>query len=105
MEDNDPVGYKSRKAEKAKKECKITPVSLLRYSPDLNPLDYFLWSEVERRMAKHKTKPKKSMAAFKQRLRRTALAIPSPVIRKAVAGMKKRAKAIYDANSHDIAMD
>jgi hypothetical protein len=45
------------------------------------------------------------MAAFKQRLRRTALAIPSPVIRKAVAGMKKRAKAIYDANSHDIAMD
>ena len=105
MEDNGPVGYKSRKAEKAKKECKITPVNLPRYSSDLNPLDYFLWSEVERRMAKHKTKPKETMAVFKQRLRRTALAIRPPVIRKAVGDMKTRAKAIYDANSHDVAVD
>ena len=56
-------------------------------------------------MAKHKTKPKESMAAFKQRLRRTALAIRPPVIRKAVGDMKTRAKAIYDANSHDVAVD
>ena len=87
MEYNDPVGYKSRKAEKAKKECKITSLLARPQSPRLQ------------------TKPKESMAAFKQRLRRTALAIPSPVIRKAVAGMKKRARAIYDANSHDIATD
>lgn len=45
IEDNGPVGYKSRKALAAKEECKITTVDLPRYSPDLNPLDFYVWSD------------------------------------------------------------
>ena len=40
VEDNDPTGYTSKKAVAAKEDSKIT-------TPDLNPLDFFLWSEVE----------------------------------------------------------
>jgi hypothetical protein len=105
IEDNDPTGYNSKKAIAAKTESHITSVGLPRYSPDLNPLDFFLWSEVERRMAKHPEKPNETMAGFKARLRRTAMNIPSSVIGKAVASMKKRAKAIFDAKGHDIARD
>lgn len=105
IEDNDPVGYKSKKAKMAKKDLKINTVDLPRYSPDLNPLDFFLWAEVERRLALQNPKQPESMAAFKARMRRVALNIPSAVIRKAVASMKKRAQAIYDAKGHDISLD
>ena len=71
----------------------------------MNPLDFFLWSEVERRMALHKPKVKETMAAFKARLRRVALSIACDVVKKAVTGMKKRAQAIYDAKGHDIEID
>ena len=47
VEDNDPTGYTSKKAVAAKEDSKITAVALPRYSPDLNPLDFFLWSEVD----------------------------------------------------------
>ena len=105
IEDNDPTGYTCKKAVAAKGESRITAVSLPRYSPDLNPLDFFLWSEVERRMAKHDPKPKETMTQFKARLRRTAMGIPSSLIAKAIANMKKRAQAIFDAKGHDIACD
>ena len=39
LEDNDPVGYKSGKGKRAKKECRINAIEFPRYSPDLNPLD------------------------------------------------------------------
>ncbi len=68
----------------------------------MNPLDFFLWSEVERGMALHKNKVKETMAAFKARLRRVALSIACDVAKKAVTGMKKRVQAIYDAKGHDI---
>lgn len=51
-EDNDPSGYKSKKALDAKDSLGITALDFPRYSPDLNPMDFFLWEEVERRMAK-----------------------------------------------------
>ena len=53
LEDNDPAGYKCRKAVAAKAELGIEAKTFPRYSPDLNPLDYFLWHEVEERMAKN----------------------------------------------------
>lgn len=56
LEDNDPTGchtvqpfrldlrYKSNAAMKAKKDSKIKTMSLPKRSPDLNVLDYSLWS-------------------------------------------------------------
>ena len=49
----------------------ITALDFPRYSPDLNPMDFFLWEEVERRMAKNAPPgPERQMEnAFKVALR------------------------------------
>jgi hypothetical protein len=53
LEDNDPTGFKSGKAKAAKKALHIEAVPFPRFSPDLNPLDFCIWAEIERRMAKN----------------------------------------------------
>ena len=105
LEDNDPVGYKSTKALEAKDELSITAIQYPRYSPDLNPMDFFLWAEVERRMLAGKAPNSETVAQYKARLRRTAFAIPNAVIEKAVANIKSRALAIYKADGGDIQRD
>ena len=50
VEDNDPTGYKSSKGRAAKKTLGIKTVKWPRYSPDLMPLDFSLWQDVQRRM-------------------------------------------------------
>ena len=105
VEDNDPTGYKSGKAVKAKEDLGIRVMALPRYSPELNPLDYFLWADIDRRMNASAPKGKESKAAFKARLRATAFATPRALVRKAVLQMKPRAKAIYEANGGDITLD
>lgn len=105
LEDNDPVGYKSAKAIEAKGELSISAIQYPRYSPDLNPLDFFLWAEVERRMLAAKAPNSETVAQYKARLRRTAFAIPGAVIEKAVGNIKTRAMAIYKANGGDIPRD
>ena len=47
FEDNDPTGYKSGKAKQAKKEVGIEAVPMPTSSPDLNPLDFSLWQQVD----------------------------------------------------------
>ena len=105
LEDNDPTGYKSNAAKGAKAEMGICPMDYPKHSPDLNPMDYFLWTEVQRRMASQPTPNKESLTAFKARLRRTAFAIPEHAIRKAVMGMRDRAKSVIDADGGDIPRD
>ena len=105
LEDNDPTGYKSKKAMAAKEEMKIEAIDFPKYSPDLNPCDFFLWSEVQRRMALKKEPRHETVAGYKARLRRTALAIPEAVIRKAVLSIRKRAQQVFDADGGDIPRD
>ena len=105
IEDNDPTGYKSSKAKKAKKELGYRVVSLPRYSPDLNPLDFFLWNNIEQRMEASAPKGKESMDQFKKRLRKTAMSTSKRLLGKAVASIKKRAKAIHAAGGGDIDFD
>ena len=50
LEDNGPTGYKSTKARLAKEELGFKVLSLPRYSPNGNPLDFFLWADIEMRM-------------------------------------------------------
>ena len=60
----------------------------------LNPLDYFLWNDVEKRMARSAPKTAyETLVKFKERLRRTALATSPNLIRKAMLHMKKRIAA------------
>ena len=83
----------------------MDPIEFPAYSPDLNRLDYGLWDEVERRMAKQKTPKKETVEAFKARLRRTAMAIPAAVIKRLLADMKVRAQNIFDEDGGNISKD
>ena len=51
LEDKDPTGNFSGAGKKAKKDEKMEPLIIPTRSPDLNVLDYAIWSEVERRIA------------------------------------------------------
>eukprot|EP00973_Karenia_brevis_P017891 2458123-Karenia_brevis.AAC.1 len=53
------------KARAVKKDLKYNIFSLPRSSPDLNPLDFFLWSSVEERMAISAPKGRESVTAYK----------------------------------------
>ena len=105
VEDNDPQGYKSGAAQAAKKSVGIKTMEWPRYSPDLNPLDFSLWQNIEARMAKAEPHGKETVAAFKQRLRRVALATPTSDVRKMLEAVRVRAKAIHSAKGGDIERD
>lgn len=104
MEDNDPVGYKSSAGEAAKKEAGIKAIEYPRHSPDLNPLDFSLWHEIERRMAALVNKPM-SVKDYEAKLRRVALALPKSLVEKAVGNIRVRAKAVAQAKGGNIARD
>ena len=104
VEDNDPKGYKSKEAVAAKVELGIHAMQFPKYSPDLNPLDFYLWDAVERRMRAARSAPK-SVAAYKAKLRRVAMSIPEAEIRAAVLSINARAKAVHAAKGRDIARD
>ena len=105
MEDNDPTGYKSGKALAAKAELGIEAFPMPRYSPDLNPLDFCVWNEIESRVLKNTPKEVETVAAYKKRLRLTALRLPASVVTKAVASIPKRMKAIVDAKGQSVKCD
>ena len=105
LEDNDPTGYKSVKGKEMKASKKIGTLDLPRYSPDLNPCDYFLWDEIQRRMSQGEPDCPESAAKYKARLRKVAMGIPATVIRRGVQAMKRRCQAVFDAKGGNIACD
>ena len=88
-----------------RRELKINPIKFPKYSPDLNPLDFFLWAEVNRRMAEQRPPANESPSAFKARLRRVAMGIPKSVIRAAVSKMKTKAAEVVLAEGGRIPSD
>ena len=104
LEDNDPTGYQSNAAKAAKRRVNIKRVAFPRYSPDLNPLDFSLWNEIERRMAKREP-ANETVQGYKIRLRRTALAIPEKVVRKSLQSLPGRARAVVKEQGGHMPMD
>lgn len=98
LEDNDPAGYKSGKARRAKESVNIVTDDLPRRSPDLNVLDYYVWHAVNMRMrAQERTfrkSFKESKKAYLKRLRQTALRLSRAELAKAMKGMRRRVLAI-----------
>ena len=105
LEDNDPTGYKSTAAMQAKEELKITTEPFPRYSPDLNPLDYFLWEEVENRMKAGDPNRPETLDEFKVRLRKTAMSIPQHVIRDGILSVNGRIEGCYKNKGGHIPRD
>lgn len=101
LEDNDPTGYKSGKARAAKKSAGIVSMDLPKRSPDLNPLDYSLWAAINKAMRKQEAKfrkdKKETKEAYKMRLKKTALSLPTAVVKKAVRDMRRRCREVVKA--------
>ena len=101
LEDNDPSGYQCRLAKAAKTNCKIEQFTIPKRSPDLNVLDYYFWSEVERKMRRAEClwpeDRRETREEFIRRLRRTALAVPQHSINKAIGDLARRAELLYRA--------
>lgn len=104
-EDNDPTGYKSNAGKAAKHALKVHPIDFPKYSPDLNPLDYFVWAEVNRRMAGQRARVNESKDAYKKRLRQTAMGIPKSVISAAVGNLRGKAAEVVAAKGGRIRSD
>ena len=69
-------------------------------SPDLNPLDYRIWHEVNRRMReteKKWTKKTETREQYLARLRKTAKAIPAAFVNSAVGDLARRCKLVIKA--------
>ena len=105
VEDNDPTGYKSRKGMAAKAAEKIRTVPWPRYSPDLMPLDFSLWANINNRMSACSPKGKETVASFKARLRRVAFGTPQAAVRDMVAKIRAKAREIYEAAGKDMSSD
>ena len=102
LEDNDPTGYKSSKAKDAKKAAGMVPIELPPRSPDLNPLDFSLWAEVNRRMRAQEKKfapsKRETRQTYLKRLRRTAMNLPESYINNIMGhAMAKRCQLLAQA--------
>ena len=77
-----------------------------RYSPDLNPLDFCIWADIEKRMLMGGPKNgRENVEAYKVRLRRVAMATSKTLINRALLSMHDRIQAVYDAKGGHIAKD
>ena len=102
LEDNDPTGYKSNMAKDVKSALGVNALEIPKRSPDLNPLDYAFWSEVNTRLRKQEAKFADSYTetrcTFARRLRRTILRIRPDTLRPMVANMKRRCMLLREAS-------
>ena len=76
-----------------------------RSSPDLNPLDFGLWSNVNLRMEKIAPRGDETAHEFKARLRSTALSTPRGVVRRMIDQIRSKAQEIYEAGGGNIRSD
>jgi transposase len=99
LEDNDPTGFKSKAAVRAKAAARIEIFTIPARSPDLNVLDYAIWKAVTRKMrAQERSFPRskrESRTAYIARLRRAAMSVPTTTINKAIMNMKHRCNLMY----------
>ena len=80
---------------------KIQRFTIPKRSPDLNVLDYYFWSTVEKKLRlQERRRPqdrKETREQFKKRLRRLVKAWPADEINRAIGDLARRAELLYRA--------
>ncbi len=101
LEDNDPTGNFSKKGIAAKAAGKMDVLRIPKRSPDLNVLDYNIWSTVERLLRKQernmKDAMKESRGQFIRRLDRTAYGLSEETINNAIGSLQRRCQLLLKA--------
>ena len=98
LEDNDPTGNQSKKGKLAKLAGKMHVLAIPKPSPDLNVLDYNIWSTVEK-LQENAMKAEKceTHADFIKPLDRTAFNLPASLINDAVGSLQNRCRLLLKA--------
>ena len=101
LEDHDPTGNLSKKGIEAKSEANLRPLKIPKRSPDLNVLDFAIWSEVERRMRRQErswpASKRETRVAFARRLDSVAKKLPERFINKAIGNLQRRCQLLLEA--------
>ena len=88
VEDGDKKGNQSGKGIRAKELSKIKARTLPPRTPSWMPLDYAIWTAIEKKMQATAPAGREARDVFLARLRRCALNLSRPWVRKQVAKMK-----------------
>lgn len=106
LEDNDPSGFKTKGAERAKKAVGIKPFVIPKRSPQLNVMDYAIWSEINRRLRNQErgwpSDRKETRKEYLARLRRTAMRLPPKFINASIQSMRTRCQRLHRAKGDHI---
>lgn len=105
-EDNDPSGFKCNRAKVLKRQIGLSILSLPTFSPDLMPLDYSLWRQIEAKARSRVAADDRITGAeYKRILKTAALRLSPKAVEKTVAAMHGRVKDIVAAKGGHIACD
>ena len=107
--DNDPTGFRSGKCKDAQRRFSFEIIYLPKRSPLFMPLDFTLWRQIERRMnadrdaaevavsAAGQPRVSEAVAAWRKRLRATALGTPAEAVNTALASVHTHAQRVAAA--------
>ena len=97
IEDGDRKGNHSGTGLEAKAAANINAMTLPPRTPSWMPLDYTIWTEIERSLDKSAPAGVESKAAFLNRLEQCAKKLPRAYIVAALAKMKPNIQGVIDA--------
>ena len=83
----------------------IRAMKVPTYSPDLNPLDFAVWKNIETRILEKKRNGDETRTSYISRLRRTPQHTKPAFLRKSLMSMKKKIKQVIEAKGAPIASD
>lgn len=96
VEDNDPSGFNSNAGKLAKQTANIQVIKLPKRRPDLNPLDYSFWNDVNERVEEANVgKKSESRQSYINRLVRLAYRTDRQYITRTIGDMKRRISCLY----------
>ena len=105
VEDGDRKGNQSGKGLAAKKEVKITALTLPPRTPSWMPLDYAIWKAVDDEMASTAPKTTESKEECLSRLAKCARSLPRAFVRKVIGRMKANIQAVIQADGYHAKSD
>ena len=97
---NGPTGYRSGAGISATRACKIDVFKIPCRSPDLNPLDYSIWAEVNKRMRDQErnwTSKQEARDQYVARLKKTAQDLDQAFVNDAIGNLVVRCERLYQA--------
>ena len=103
IEGNDPAGFQSKMAIRRKKELGLTPIGMPKRSPDLQPMDYSIWSEINSAMRKSESRMGQRAESKRDhvaRLQHTAESLSPDLLRGAQRSLKRRLQMCFKARGY-----